>query len=565
MNNYLRNKQINLFIFFLYLLFSHVALSGDHITVGTRNAVEHKNLELDLYLDLIRYNACEKTGILPYILKNQGGTYLEIGTGGDPIVNMLSLIPKNLQLKIIASDIESKILEALPARHPQLQPYLNNQRGTKIDLVQLDATDMTIFESDFFEGINASAVVHEIFSYAGGLDGVARFFQESCRVLKVGGTLVYRDPEAVANSKQLVSVDLKKKPMRLFAHIFIYKFLDSRGSCLAKSGYKVKSYSTNDISFRFYKKGAIVQSTLTYDEYIQTPFYEIDFTRSYSMNMPLGLCRELSRHYLTYLHQCNPLVFARIIPDVSGGEYIINYMAHSTRQILYEFFHNKGKFVDCDQIDFDKRICVSDEIEKKLQVLEFGIPIYFECPKKLSKMRALLEELGFVPSNHMIFIDNKTVLLDYRIFGLLYDELNKIIFDRINGVVSSEDEVHAKWLKREGEEFYFYLSFDELITMVLKITQTKVLDESRNQRTYVLFPQGASDSQFIERRCYSELLKESLEVFDSLGYNISVVDGKRIINFKKMELHEAIDCCRDLIKSCPGKYKNLNDYINSEL
>ena len=46
------------------------------------DVVRHKNVQLDMYLDLIRHNVEEKIGILPYILQKPHGTYLEVGVGG---------------------------------------------------------------------------------------------------------------------------------------------------------------------------------------------------------------------------------------------------------------------------------------------------------------------------------------------------------------------------------------------------------------------------------------------------------------------------------------------------
>src|SRR5438445_560663 len=88
------------------------------------NPVGHKNMQLSLYLDLIKYNTQEKLGILPYILENPQGTYLEVGTGGDPIAKLLSNIPENISPTIVASDIDESILKLLPIRHPQLSKYL---------------------------------------------------------------------------------------------------------------------------------------------------------------------------------------------------------------------------------------------------------------------------------------------------------------------------------------------------------------------------------------------------------------------------------------------------------
>src|SRR5690606_21671807 len=101
--------------------------------------------------------------------ENPAGTYLEVGTGGDPVADLLSKIPNELSPTIIASDVDEKVLMSLVERHPKLQKYLlDRPTGPKLRLQQLDATNMCCLKSESIDGINASAVVHEIVSYAGG-------------------------------------------------------------------------------------------------------------------------------------------------------------------------------------------------------------------------------------------------------------------------------------------------------------------------------------------------------------------------------------------------------------
>lgn len=253
------------------------------------NTVEHKNLQLDLYLDFIRYNSQEKIGILPYILRKNDGVYLEIGTGGDPIAEMFKNIPTNSRPTIIASDIDEDILNSLPRRHPELQKYIDSKQGPLLKLQQVNAIDMSNFKNNSLDGINASAILHEIISYAGGLEGMEKFFKEVFRTLKIGGILVYRDPESIANKKSMVTVTLKNKAVRLFAHIFLYKFLSKDGSSLAKAGIKFKMYNPDSVTFKIYKKNELTPTSLTFYEYLEVPSYDIDFSRKYTIMLPCGL------------------------------------------------------------------------------------------------------------------------------------------------------------------------------------------------------------------------------------------------------------------------------------
>lgn len=519
-------------------------------------SLNHKNTQLNLYLDLIRYNTQEKIGILPYILQKPDGVYLEIGTGGDPIVQMLDEIPPDAQTILIASDIEESILNMLPVRHPQLEKYINAESGPQLKLQKLNAIDMHILPDLYLDGINASSIVHEIVSYAGGLHAFRQFFNEAFRILKQGGVLVYRDPEYVKDCQSKVTVVLKNRSIRLFAHIFLYKFLDKRGSRLACINRKCTFYDPEEVTFRVYKKNEPQQTTLCFDQYLSVPSYDIDFSRKFMITMPRGLYRELARHYLTYLHQCNPLAFVKCAVDVSSGDYILHYLAHSTSALLKDFFGIDGENWN-DTINIAQKQLLDKEIDQNCHVLEFGVPIYFKTKSKEGSLRYLLKQYGFEPSNYIIALSNGNCLLDYRVFGMLYDEIVEQIFDQYNTLVNKRDENQAQWLKREGEENYFYYCADDLISNVLEITLTKMQDSDGEWRWYVLCPISEQHNKYIDRLCYTEFLKDVLEVYDNLKYPIDVKDGKRIIHFKKMPLMQAIPIYKNILDKNPCDYPQL--------
>lgn len=546
-----------------FLLFTTISSISNIYCKNEYNSVEHKNSQLNLYLDLIRYNCNEKIGILPYILEKSKGTYLEIGTGGDPVAKMLDKIPSTSDISIIASDIDEDVLKSLPIRNPKLQKYIDAQSGPKLELQKLNAIDMGIFEDNFFSGINASSVVHEIFSYENGFEGIEKFFKEAFRTLKPRGVLVYRDPEGVRNNKSIVSVNLQNKSLRLFFHIFIYKFLDKKGSFLGKTERKVQVYSPEEIIFHIYKKNELDIINLTYNQYLEIPSYDIDFYRNYKVTLPFGLYRELARHYLTYLHQCNPLSFIKSTPDVNSDLYNIYYFSHSTSDKVNKFLKEYNEHIVDGKINNEQKNMIERTIDENTKVLEFGIPLHFTSKLKEIQLRNLLKKHGFTPENYIIALNNNSCLLDYRIFGIFYDEISEQIFDRFNGLINKKDEVHAKWLKREGEEFYFYYSDDELISNAAKATITESKNEKGEKEVFVLCPLSKKHNKFVHRICYTELLRSSLNVNDSLGYPIEVKDGKRVIHFCKMNLQEALQIYKEIIISYPLKYPKLQEVVNN--
>ena len=526
------------------------------------NSVSHKNSQLDLYLDFIRYNCDEKIGILPYILEKKTGIYLEIGTGGNPVWEMLNQIPDKYNVSIIASDIDNDILKSLPKRNPDLNRYINSQTGLKLQLQELNAVDMSIFKNNYLDGINVSSVIHEVFSYEKGFEGVKRFFNEAFRTLKKNGVLIYRDPEALKNKKSIVSVKLKNKTIRLFFHIFIYKFLDRTGSYLGTSERKLKIYNPKDISFKIYKKKKSNSKKLNYYQYLKTPSYDIDFSRDYSIKLPLGLYKELSRHYLTYLHQCNPLKFIKHTPNINSNLYNVHYFAHSTKSIFENYLKQSNEQMINGMINNKQKMKIEESIDNNSNVLEFGVPIKFESKSKKEKLISLLKKHNYNPNKYIITFDINKSLLDYRIFGILYDEISNKIFDKNNGLINKEDEVHAKWLKREGEEFYFYYSDDELISKVAKITITKTINENGSFEYLILCPLSEKHNKFVPRLCYTNLLNAALTVKNSLHYPIKIEDGKRVIHFEKMNLKKALNIYKKIVNSNPNRYIKLKKVIN---
>lgn len=510
-------------------------------------ATIQKNSQLNFYLDIISYNIQEKIGILPYILKNPTGTYLEIGTGGDPIATMLSQIPPTSSTTLIASDIEQSILDALPNRHPELNKYLQADFGPKLQLKKLNAIDLSYFPDQTLDGINASAILHEIISYAGGFHGLDQFFSETLRVLKSNGMLIYRDPNGVSSPKQIVILTLTDQHIKLFSHIFIFKFLDQSHTALARSGRKFNLYQSNDVTFSIYLKNLSTQSTLNYLEYLATPTHKIDFKRPYTLTLPQGLYRELARHYLTYLHQCSPLKCVKCTPDLSQDHYNVNYFAHGTHTLLEEFIQSRGDKFESNRLSQTQKDLLEQQVQQDNLVIQTGLPLTNLNSSELSTLTNLLGRHHL--SANLYLTDQH---LDYRAFSLIYDDLSQYL--DLEKLFTAAQLEPAKWTKLEGEEFYFYLNSDELISRVLK---SNVIDTESE----ILCPLSPAHNFIVERRCYSELLNSCMMLTDQQGYQLPVQDGKRIIHFSKMPLKQALSICERIISQEPENYPELHKTI----
>src|SRR3989304_8739494 len=64
----------------------------------------------------------------------------------------------------------------------------------KISVVVEGDVQSLPFDPEFFSAVNMSAVLHEVYSYGGGLRGVHQALRETSRVLMPGGIFCYRDP-----------------------------------------------------------------------------------------------------------------------------------------------------------------------------------------------------------------------------------------------------------------------------------------------------------------------------------------------------------------------------------
>jgi len=139
------------------------------IKADNRNngSVEHKSANIDQYLNEISAEQEEKTQILEHILDKSSGTYLDLGTGGDSISYLLKNIPTNLPVTLIGSDIDAAILNSIPNRHSDIVPFIMQEDSSLLQckLLRMDATNMTPLRDHSIDGVSASALTHEIFSY----------------------------------------------------------------------------------------------------------------------------------------------------------------------------------------------------------------------------------------------------------------------------------------------------------------------------------------------------------------------------------------------------------------
>jgi hypothetical protein len=200
---------------------------------------------------------------------------------------------------------------------------------------------------------------------------------------------------------------------------------------------------------------------------------------------------------------------------------------------------------------------IDKSISQETKAIEYGIPLHFTSREKEWKLARILKEHGFDPLTYITCINDGDCLLDYRIFALLYDQITAHVFDAENGPINLQDTMHAQYLKREGRETYTYYSDDQLIAAVGKITY----EQSTTAPRFVLCPISAAHNKCISRLCYEEILRSSLDIFDTSGYAVDIKEGKRIIHFAKMPIDQALGVYHNIVATNPTRYTNIEQLI----
>jgi SAM-dependent methyltransferase len=162
----------------------------------------------------------EKTEIFQHIIRNLDGTFLDIGTGGDAIAVLAEKLPKNSRPTLIAADIDPLVIESVKKRRQEINQYINQPTGPKVELITMSAVDMNTIKDSSIAGISASALAHEVFSYVPNKGPLDQFISEVCRVLEKEGVFVYRDPKWVDDPHAHCNMIVKKKIAKYYISLF---------------------------------------------------------------------------------------------------------------------------------------------------------------------------------------------------------------------------------------------------------------------------------------------------------------------------------------------------------
>jgi hypothetical protein len=290
--------------------------------------------------------------------------------------------------------------------------------------------------SDLFpEGadiVAASAVMHEVYSYGGGYEALDRTFGHITNTLQPGGYFAYRDVLSIDRLSQHERTRhiYDREGWVRFIKLFLSHYLENAAH----------PYRRQDDRIVF------EQDSLRVD------LDDIDMTHNLSIEAPIGLLREIQRHYITLRDHVWRNGALGITPVLEGA-------------------------LASDWIDIKRG-------HKR---------VHFESHPHDPLLDALSEE-G----------DEGRRIVDGDIFDATTEVLLARFLERVCEGNPASLKVWDDWLQREGSETYVYMTVNRLIGTVA--TQSFAASEG----TKILLPIKEEDVAIVPRAYYNRFLQGQL-------------------------------------------------------
>lgn len=545
-----------LHLLFLIALCMHPAMQAN---------VTHKHELIPEYLQDISYNQDEKTLLIPYIIQNPDGCYMDIGTGGDTLAIVLQNISHEHRTTLIASDLDQSVLDAIPMRHPEIAPYLkkdNAQSNVCVQLLAMNATDMSALEDSSLNGISASALIHEIFSYCSSKNPLKKFICEVSRTLKPHGIFIYRDPQWVDEPEKRVTLTLKNNMSKYFFTLFLPRFLDRTFSRMSLDNQCIKPniYNLKQLRISVYLKcGALAH--LNYAEFLACQTTSIDFNQDIRIAAPHGLIAEIQRHYVLFLRDSFPLHL--IDEEVLNQSFVSLDAVH--RQALSTFKHALIKHnipVTYNVVEHKHLKSLLDHSVQFGDFIENGIDVTITDPQKMNLFIEEMRAKGLEQS--LLYLSNTTTLhIDPKALSLMYQNNADSLSVLLTKSKTWYPEKALSWMQREGEEFYYYKNTDDIISFVGKVSYVNLKNSAKDD--YVLCPVSEQALHVAPRYLYTHILNKDMHIMTPDNIVCAPVTGKNIIHFCLMKKDDAIEIYRNIINKEPYRFKQLKKWVEDEL
>ena len=313
-----------------------------------------------------------------------------------------------------------------------------NRVGT-CDLATGFAQDIGTLLSEPVDVVSASALLHEVYSYGGGYSGLHSMLRTIPTVLRPGGMFAYRDVYAVkAGSLHDRSVQTYRgRSWVQFLRMFVPQYLRQGTHPYHGSG---------DLAV-FRQDSRIV------------PAEELDDGIHVFASAPVGIFREIQRHYITlrdHVWRSGVLGFTPYLEGALAGDWID--AKHGHKRVHY-----------------------------------------------------VLTDTEWLPASQktMLMALSERYTDHYTVDGDIFDACTDIALSAFLGLAERGDgecsEVWESWVTREGRETYAYLTLDALLA-AFAVSST---DAAQKERT-VLMPLRVEDVIQRDRAYYNRYLRRNL-------------------------------------------------------
>jgi len=488
---------------------------------------------------------------------------LDIGTGGDGIAHMVLQLPKHIRPTLIAADIDQNVINSIQKRHPQVTPFINSIKGPKVELITMSAVKMNAIKDSSIMGIGASALMHEISSYISSKSPIDQFVSEVLRILEKDGVFIYRDPLWVDHPHEQGILILRNQPARFYAFLFLSKLLDRnfsqikdyRGICC-----KPSLYQPSDIKIDAYLKNSncIAQSKqISFEDFLNHSS-RIDYSKTISIEAPRGLIMEIQRHYLMFLKDYFPLYL--IDEKLLDDDLSINKLNTEQKDALLSTLRRKSISLHDGVLrknDFSQLLVENYILE---EIFNKGYRTKIDTENK-PFIQAIIEQLNaFKDYRHLIYFTDKEYLtIDPIFLSLLFQGPEKGIFRFLSENSLPMDTLEH--LKLEGEEHYYYMTIDQLITYMGQYSKFELKDT--HKMGYLLAPLSVEHIRKTPRIFYKNILNRDMLIMDLHGNIHEPITDKSVIHFKLQSENSAYNIYKQLIRDEPNKFPTLTTWMNS--
>lgn len=380
---------------------------------------------------------------------------LEVGPGGGSALSAFAAgitefgMTKPTHVSLLELDgVQSESLVASRRIAESLGVSTSFHTGSATELLD-------VFSPQSVDILSTSAVLHEVYSYAGGYNAIDKSFQGIANVLSPGGFYAYRDVYGVKN------LSMHERARHIYDRkswvMFCRLFLDYYAK---KADHSYKHYEDR---IKLSQNGSTISVN------------SVEGDIPLSIEAPIGLLREIQRHYITlrdYLWRNGDL---GVIPNLDDlyktNDWIDRDRGH--KRIYYTMLDN-------------------DPILKTVSTRVSG----------------------------------DEYVVDSDIFDNTSDvRMGEVLLDIIENSDRSEHwKSWSEWLSREGSETYFYMPIGNLLGSVA-LNSFEATDG-----TGILLPTSKNDIQKADRAYYNRYLESKL--------SNPLPDGKQLALFELLSLRD---------------------------